>query len=550
MIEDISKILEPIATDSPAGKDCRSGDLYQSLAAEIELMSSLNASRLIDWNIVDEKSKNILETEAKDFLVAVWYGASQIEKHGIDGLSVALTVFNALFNQYWETAFPPVSRLRGRRNAIVWWLDRTTEWISTATVRPLSKEEYEQLVALAVTFDQSFGEKDSESPNCAQLIRLIKALEIIEPEPEAAPVPEETIQGAQEPVQEPAKTQEAKVQTSSPSTSDTPSSTPSGVVTPTVPSVTMKDANTLSTFEEVLQAMEPTRAYLGQLSEVVAKVSPGNPFAIHLTRFAARANLQELPPNKDNLTLIPAPSQIELRTFSMVCEAKNAENIVSFCEARIMAFPFWFDLDHQAALGYAMMGEGGKKMAAAIIDELLTFLSRLPNIEKLSFSDKNFPFANSECLAWIQTCQEQRRGGGATDEFSQVKKIADQFLGDGKVQESMQTYQHFVDHTRSLRDQFRARLEMINSLFTTSNESDLLPLIEPLLQTCRDHDLGQWEPALAIRAWSYQAQAIQRKIDQLGPSPAFELLNPLKILHTQSLTEIANIDMLIAAKHI
>jgi len=546
MIEDISKILAPISTDAPAGKDCRNGDLYQLLAAEIELMSSLNASRLIDWNVVDDKAKNILETEAKDFLVAVWYGAAQIEKHGIDGLSVAFTVLNSLFNQYWETAYPPVSRLRGRRNAIVWWLDRTTEWLPTASVRPLTQEEYEQLVALAQTFDQSFGEKDSESPNCSQLIRAIKALEVIQPEPEPEPslAPEKTSQEASEPVEDSATTQAAKVQTLSPSTPDMPSS-----VAPTsLPPVVMKDAKTLASFEDVLQAIEPTRAYLGQLSEVVAKVAPGNPFAIHLTRFAARAHLQALPTNKNNLTLIPPPSQTDLKMFSMVCEAKNPENIVSFCEARIETFPFWFDLDHQAALGYAMMGEGGKKMATAIIDELLTFLSRLPNIEKFTFSDKNFPFANSECLAWINTCLEQRQGGGATDEFSQVKKIADQFLGDGKVQESMQTYQHFVDHTRSLRDQFRARLEMVNLLFTANIDSDLLPLIEPLLNICRDNDLGRWEPALAIRAWSYQVKAIQRKMDQLGPSPAADLIKPLKILHTQSLTEIANIDMLIAAK--
>jgi type VI secretion system protein VasJ len=544
MIEDISKILEPIATDSPAGKDCRNEDLYQSLAAEIELMSSLNAPRLIDWNKVDDTAKNILETQSKDFLVAVWYGAGQIEKHGIDGLSVALTVLNAFFNQYWETAFPPVSRLRGRRNAIVWWLDRTTEWISTATVRPLSKEEYEQLVALVESFDQSFGEKDSESPNCAQLIRSIKALEVIEPKPEQTPAP--LPQEVPKPTQDSAKTQGASTQTASSITPDAPSS----LATSSLPAPTMKDAKTLASFEDVLQAMDPTRAYLGQLSEVVAKAAPGNPFAIHLMRFAARAHLQSLPTNKDNLTLIPAPSQTDLKMFSMVCEAKNAENIVSFCEARIVAFPFWFDLDHQSALGYAMMGEVGKKMAEAIVDELLSFLSRLPNIEKFTFSDKNFPFANSECLAWIETCQAQRRGGGATDEFSQIKKIADQFLGDGKVQESMQTYQHFVDHTRALRDQFRARLEMINLLFTSQSESDLLPLIEPLLETCRDNDLGRWEPALALRAWSYQAKAIQRKIDQLGPSPAVDLVKPLTILHTQSLTEISHIDMLIAAQQI
>lgn len=546
MTEDISKILEPISIDSPAGKDCRNGDLYQSLAAEIELMTNLSASRQVDWNIVADKAKNILERESKDFLVAVWYGSAQIEKYGIDGLSVAFTVFNAFFNQYWETAYPPVSRLRGRRNAIVWWLDRTTEWISAASVRPLTKEEYEQLVSLAQSFDQTFGEKDSESPNCSQLIRSIKALELIELKPEPKPAPQEATSEALEPAQHSPKATQASAQTLTPSTSDMPSSADA----PSLPAAAMKDAKTLTSFEDVLQAMEPTRAYLGQLSEVVAKVAPDNPFAIHLTRFAARAHIQELPANKDNLTLIPAPSQTDLKMFSMVCDAKNAEGIVSFCEARIVTFPFWFDLDHQAALGHAMMGEGGRKMAKAIIDELLAFLSRLPNIEKFSFSDKNFPFANSECLAWIENCREQRRGGGATDEFSQVKKIADQFLGDGKVQESMKTYQHFVDHTRSLRDQFRARLEMINLLFTTHSESDLLPLIEPLLQTCRDNDLGCWEPALAIRAWSYQAKAIQRKIDQLGPSPSADLIKPLKILHTQSLTEISHIDMLIAAKQI
>jgi predicted component of type VI protein secretion system len=83
MTIDIASLLQPISTDNQSGSDCRNSDSFQAIAAEMELLTNVTASRQVDWGKVEEIAQLILTKESKDFLVAAWFSAAQIEKYGI-----------------------------------------------------------------------------------------------------------------------------------------------------------------------------------------------------------------------------------------------------------------------------------------------------------------------------------------------------------------------------------------------------------------------------------------------------------------------------------
>jgi hypothetical protein len=168
----------------------------------------------------------------------------------------------------------------------------------------------------------------------------------------------------------------------------------------------------VSTIDELVNALNPVLAYLGDVGEKLIALDPFSSLAIGLKRFGARGALLTLPSSQGQTTLIAAPAFAELQSYEAICAANNPEGIVAFCEGRLATYPFWLDLDRQSALAYGSMGPQAASLRTAIIDEVLAFVARLPGVERLTFSDGT-PFADESTKAWILSCQAERAGGGA-----------------------------------------------------------------------------------------------------------------------------------------
>jgi type VI secretion system protein VasJ len=534
---DIQPLLVPISPDKPGGEDCRNGELYALLSAEVDLIGKPDATRPTDWDKVQQTALLILTTKAKDFMVASWYGVGLIETRGFEGIAASLTLWNGLFNTFWDKSFPPLTRIRGRRNAITWWLDHTTAWLDANPVPPLEKVDLDQLLSLANEFNQLFGERDQEAPSCSEFLRLIKAIDVI-----VVPALESdaTVDSSSDGISSDADTE------NNPPVQDGVNSS----VLNSGPNVVMKDLSRATSIDDVLKSLQPIQNYLGNMATVISALDDESLFPIQLNRFAARASLQELPANKGGLTQIPPPPQSELQMFANICSSDNPEGIAAFCEGRIVTYPFWFDLDHKAAEAYSALGGGGAKKGELIIDELLAFLNRLAGIETFSFSDKNFRFANSETLAWIADCKERRNGGGETDSFSLAKKLANESSGKGDITAAMLVFQQFIDNSRSLRDQFKSRLELISLLFNEKKESDILPFIQPLLTISNDVNLASWEPNLALQVWELQLRAIKRKLTLLDPNSPSDIKDAIQNLVDQALREISALNFVAATRQL
>lgn len=526
MAIDFEALLLPISSEALGGVEARDTPQYGAVFAEIERLTSPSADRQPDWPKIEAQSTELLKTVSKDFMVASWLSAAWIEKSGVEGLSAGLGLFAGLLKTYWDTGFPPVKRLRGRRNAVIWWTDRVAAWLGSTTPAALPLEAHTLLVERIQAIDNTFAEVDPEAPSLNELINLIKRLEVIEPvaAPDAetnASAPAQTQQTASGPG---AAGSSAMVGTAN---------TNAVATTATAAGPQLGNLSKVANLDDLVTALTSAFSYLGDASQKLAELEPNNPLAIGLSRFGARGALLGLPQVQGQATLIAPPAMAEVQSFEAVCAAGNPQGVASFCEGRLATYPFWLDLDRQSALAYGAMGPEAATMRSAVIDEALAFVKRLPGIERLTFSDGT-PFADEATQAWLATCQAERMGGGATDKFSEAKKKANESLGSGDSDAAVAALQDFLSNTRSGRDQFRARVALAELALGLKKDLDVQPLIDPLLDECERLNLMYWEPELALLAWRLKLRAARAIAKQLEDTQDLE-----KIAASQRVVQLA-----------
>jgi type VI secretion system protein VasJ len=115
----------PIDPDSPGGSDVRYESSFEELQAEVDKLSLPSASgEVIDWQKVSDLAAAILAEEAKDLLVAAYFGVARIHLEQYQGLQQALQLFADLLENFWDTLFPKKKRMRGRLAAVEWGIEK------------------------------------------------------------------------------------------------------------------------------------------------------------------------------------------------------------------------------------------------------------------------------------------------------------------------------------------------------------------------------------------------------------------------------------------
>ena len=500
---DFDAMLLPISDAAPGGTDSRESEAYEQMTEEMDKLTSLSSDSIPNWIKIEQLSSQFLQTQSKDYLVAAWLAESWVQRNAMQGLACGLSLLAGMAERYWDNGFPTVTRLRGRRNAIVWWVERATTWLEAQDDITVAADLAAQMSTAAKALDQTLSEKDPDAPSLATLIGLVHRLPVEEPPKVEEPVPvtpTQTEQNADSPASNApiAAPQNQTAQTTDPASSSIP--TKLG---------TLEKPSQISNFDDLGVALRPAQDYTAMLGPALYAFDNTNPLVIHFSRFSARAGIFKLPNATEGKTLIGCPPSAIRDAFEKITNSKNPQGIVDFCESRIRTFPFWFDLDYQSFRGFSMMGVAGNLMAHTVAETLLNFIGRLPNIEQLTFSDGT-PFASIDTLSWIKRCRQERSGGAPTDPFEAVKSTAMMTLGEGKLEQALTELQTFIDNTRSKRDQFRARVELANILLTERPTTDLRALVQPLVEDCEKLQLDQWEPSLAAQAWALKFRAARQ----------------------------------------
>lgn len=507
MALDLDLLLQAIPEGS-VGNAPREAAQFSEMEREIEKLSSLAANSLPNWARVEQLACEFLSQQSKDYLVASWLAEAWTQRHAMLGVSAGLGLFAGITEKFWEQSVPPVARLRGRRNAMLWWMDRVTDWLEKQTDVAIGADLAEKMMTHAKRLDALMAERDPEAPSLAKLLSLLQRIPVeqpaVAPVSEPAPAPEPTSLGPNGVGDE--STSAAPVNTAPAAIQGTPkpASASAAVKTPN-----FSGAIEINSFDDVIRLLKPAQDYIAQIGPALFAFDHAHPLAIYLTRFAARANIFEIPPANNGKTAIPPPPVAIVDAFEKISGSKNAQGLVEFCESRVRAFPFWLDLDYHSARGFAMMGSAGAKMREAIIDMILAFVNRVPDIEQFTFSD-GMPFASLETITWIKQCRQDRTGGGHQDAFDDIRTQAQAQLAEGHLGHAQEILQSHITRSRSQREQFRARLALVQMMLSQDPKADLLALIEPLVDDCLRLGLDQWEPELASQAWELKVRGARQ----------------------------------------
>lgn len=517
MAIEVDALLQPLPELNNAEDDPRDSETYTNLSNEVSKLASLTSDSLPNWARIEQLGAEYLTNQSKDYLVASWLAEAWTQRHDFEGVIAGLTLLSGLTERFWDSAVPPAKRLRGRRNAIAWWTDQVTAWIEKQSEITIDAQISEQLLTAAQKLDALLAQNDPDGSSLVPLTNHIKRIPVQQP-----PAPQDNADESAAP--------EANADAPAPKPIGASESTNSPPPKPITPSANNTSATGVSAFsapsgkieinsqEDLANILKPVQSFVAQIGPALFAFDHLNPLSIQLTRFAARASISEMPPVKNGVTAISPPPVSILDAYEKISQSKSAEGTIEFCESRLRDYPFWFDLDYQSARGFAIMGPGGQRMRQAIIDLLITFLARLPDVAHYSFSDGT-PFASAETVAWIQQCQQERSGTGEKDALSEIEGHARARVSEGKIDEAFDLLQTFIASDSSRRNQFKARLTMIEMALSHNPKADFLPLIEPLLESCLAQNLDEWEPNLSARAWQLSARAAK----QILSHPAEEI---------------------------
>ncbi|WP_434348337.1 type VI secretion system protein TssA [Myxococcus virescens] len=181
---------EPVPGASPAGVQAKHEPAYEAVALEVAKLES-PASNAVRWDDVVEGASELLKHTTKDLWLASYMAYGLYATRGLDGAATGTAVLAEVTERYWQDLFPEAKRLRGRANAVAWFVDRLGRILPTVDQASVSAEPLDALAVAVKRLAQLSRERFSDmAPAFGPLQDAIARLRAGLPEPEPASVPE------------------------------------------------------------------------------------------------------------------------------------------------------------------------------------------------------------------------------------------------------------------------------------------------------------------------------------------------------------------------
>src|SRR5207248_1267565 len=116
--------MSPIPGVIPDAASARLEAPYQTVTNEVGKLDRPDGGT-VDWKRVAELSEDLLRTRTKDLLIGSYLAHALHRLRGLDGLATGATLLAEMLDRFWDSLQPEARRLRGRVNALQWFLDKT-----------------------------------------------------------------------------------------------------------------------------------------------------------------------------------------------------------------------------------------------------------------------------------------------------------------------------------------------------------------------------------------------------------------------------------------
>ena len=464
---------QPVAGPLPAGNEVREEPAFELLEAELAKLASPVHSATMDWHKVTQWSTDLLATKGKDLLVASYLTGGLLETRGLYGLADGLQVMADMLQAYWDTLYPGLKRMRGRRNAVQWLVDRVqqraaeTDW---GALPPQEADLVARLVASLAAIDAVLVDKDSEAPSIRALQSLVNNLTVIEDKPAATPAPA------------------------------------AASAAPAAGSAAPPATLLLDSADNVERALEEACSRLGSLAEWFLANDSSNPLSYRLNRTAAWSTLEALPPADGGQTRLPPPISQLTDALARLKDSQSDAELVAFAEAQLATFPFWLDLNGICAAALGRMGSGFAAARQEVCNETARLLARLPGLEKLSFSS-GMPFAAGDTLDWLATLMPgiassgvtpAAAGGRASDAVTAAIGNARALAANDDLASAAACLQEQLALQPTARDQLLLQIRLCELLLQHRPGAALKAFAHAVVEAIDRHQLGTWDPAMAL----------------------------------------------------
>jgi type VI secretion system protein VasJ len=490
---------QPISDAQPAGSDVRNEDDYDTLQTEIGKMSNPVASGSIDWQQIAALSETILSTKSKDLLVASYLTGALLQTRDLPGLLDGLRVVGGMLETYWDTLFPPLARLRGRRNALQWLIERVaahSEEHDWSALPPQEPELVDGLRACMQAIDAVTAEKDGEAPSMRPLLALVGNLAVKEP---------------------PAPPAAASAAGAAPADADTAGT---GDALPATP---------LDSAENVEQAANEALLRLADIAAWFNDAASNAPLAFRLNRIAAWGGIDALPPVQDGQTALPAPAQPVQDALRNLENTQANEELIRFAETQLPNFPFWLDLNRVAAQSLGRLGAEHEPARREVCGQTAALLARLPDLAQLAFADGT-PFADGGTRMWLQSLGGDA-AAPAADPLAGAIGTARARAADGDLAGAAASLQQAIAQAAAPAARLRLRTLLCELLFAERPGANIEAFAQAVLADIDRHDLAAWDPPLALAGLAAAYPILAR--DEAGKPRADALLARIAALDAQ-----------------
>jgi type VI secretion system protein VasJ len=485
----------PISTENPAGEDVRYNSVFEVLQAEVDKLSSPTAStESVEWEKISTWAAEILSSQSKDLLVASYFCVAQIHLSGIEGLQLGLNVYSDLLENFWDTVFPQIRRMRGRVAAIEWWIERSEIALELMKPNRISETAKDRIVAQCHHIDQILAEHLPDShPEVHAIVRAVEA------------IPLELSEEASPQVNRAEPAQPVVAATPEPRTSSSPQQTVPTAPLANLPTSPRPETDAKPSLDSLLQSLRQTAV-------TFLKQDLTDPLSYRLLRFSLWLKIKDPPPATDGKTMILPPDPQMATILRDLFNKGNWNALVPASEYQLPQYIFWLDLNRYSAVALENLGTPYRKASECLAQETAFFMARFPDLATLKFSDCT-PFASQETCDWLQSIslggaalsieQMPVGEGNASDpmaiKLAETMQQAQALVKEKKLLDAVALLQQEMRLAFSVKDTMLWRLALCQILISSKNAALAVSHFDQILDDITTYRLEEWDPMLTLQ---------------------------------------------------
>lgn len=509
---------EPISPELPAGRSARHEPAYDLVAQEVARLESPTGAP-VSWHKVVTHAGELLQTRSKDLWLTSYLAHGLHATEGLRGAVTGVTVLSEVLERYWPTLFPEAQRLRGRANAVGWFVARMTESLPAVQLTGEDGELVEGLESATRRLAEiAHARFEDQSPAMKPLLEGVERLRHRLPASTAPRPP-------------------------------APLAAPLAPLPPLPVSALPVAPPAASGPDTVHDTLRALGAALAESARVLREASPVDPLAYRLLRVGLWLPFTQPPaPGPEGRTSLPAlPASLREKLDRLETHARWTE-LLEEAEVNLGQYRLVLDLQRSGAVALAGLGAAHAPARDAVCLELRALLQRMPGLPALLAVDGT-PLADERTRKWVEEEVLERAAPPAPrprvlalpDEDAEgLPPDVRELLAADRVADALARLQQQVNAATSGRSRFKFRLLLGRLCVLSGQHLMAQALYETLVTESSTRGMDEWEPQLSaecLEGLLWMTRKVQKntstlpaeswphfiRLSKLDPAAAFRL---------------------------